>query len=65
MIFEDVEEKCKKLAHSVACNPTNPVGRAIWKNGNCKSFYGFCEKYDIAISDDIHMDITYKEKFLY
>lgn len=60
--FEDVEEKCKEARILLLCNPHNPVGR-VWKKQELQKLLQLCEKYDITvISDDIHMDITYKEK---
>ena len=62
MDFEDVEEKCKEARILLLCNPHNPVGR-VWKKQELQKLLQLCEKYDITvISDDIHMDITYKEK---
>lgn len=60
--FKDVEEKCTEARILLLCNPHNPVGR-VWKQEELQKLLQLCEQYDITvISDDIHMDITYKEK---
>lgn len=62
----DVNDLEYKLSYSRAkvlllCNPHNPTGR-VWREEELVSIVNLCEQYNVKIiSDDIHMDITYKD----
>ena len=59
--FKDFEEKCKSSRVLLLCNPHNPTGR-VWTAEELSRIMEICERYSIAvISDDIHMDITYRQ----
>lgn len=61
--FKDFEEKCKVSAVFLLCNPHNPTGR-VWTEEELIKMINICEKHNVKIiSDDIHMDITYKRKY--
>lgn len=63
--FEDLEKKLsqKKSKVLLLCNPHNPTGR-VWSKAELRRIINLCTVYKVKIiSDDIHMDITYKKNF--
>ncbi|MES1044494.1 pyridoxal phosphate-dependent aminotransferase [Heyndrickxia oleronia] len=62
--FFDLEQKLthKKAKVLLLCNPHNPTGR-LWTRQELKDIVELCEKHHVMIiSDDIHMDITYRDQ---
>lgn len=60
--IEDFREKCKKAKIFLLCNPHNPTGR-VWREEEIREMLEICEEEGVkVISDDIHMDITYKRR---
>lgn len=46
----------------ILCNPHNPLGR-VWEKEEIEKVVSLCEKNNvILISDEIHCDLTFKEK---
>jgi cystathionine beta-lyase len=59
--FSDLEEKFKLgIKLFILCSPHNPVGR-VWKEQELIKVFELCSKYNVkVVSDEIHMDLTYK-----
>ncbi len=56
--FEDFEEKVKKAAVFVLCNPHNPAGR-VWSREELMKMSEICLKHNVpVISDEIHCEIV-------
>lgn len=56
--FEDFEEKVKKSAVFVLCNPHNPAGR-VWSKEELTKMSEICLKHNVpVISDEIHCEIV-------
>lgn len=61
--IKDFEEKCREASIFLLCNPHNPTGR-VWTEEELSNMVRICEENDVKIiSDDIHMDITYKTTY--
>lgn len=61
--FNKFTECIKKSKILLLCNPHNPTGR-VWNKNELEKIVAICKEYDVfIISDDIHMDITYKRKY--
>lgn len=56
--FEDFEEKVKRSAVFVLCNPHNPAGR-VWSKEELTKMSEICLKHNVpVISDEIHCEIV-------
>ncbi|MGY3725327.1 cystathione beta-lyase [Granulicatella balaenopterae] len=61
--FIAFEEAIQKAKVFLLCNPHNPTGR-VWTKEELKQLIAICQKHQVfIISDDIHMDITYKRSY--
>lgn len=62
--FESFLECVKKSKIFLLCSPHNPTGR-VWTKSELDNIISICKANNIfIISDDIHMDITYKKKYI-
>ncbi|XJS11042.1 MalY/PatB family protein [Aerococcaceae bacterium WGS1372] len=62
--FEDLELKLSDSNNKILlfCSPHNPTGR-LWEEEELKRVIELCRQYGVfIISDEIHMDIVYKDK---
>lgn len=62
--FNEFEEKCKEAKIYLLCSPHNPIGK-VWTEEELLKIIEICEKYSVfIISDEIHMDFTYKTRHI-
>lgn len=60
----DFEEKIKDCKVLVMCSPHNPVGK-VWNLEELEYVINICKENNVfLISDEIHMDITFKKKHI-
>jgi cystathionine beta-lyase len=62
--FKDFENKIieNETKLFILCSPHNPVGR-VWTKDELKKTFDICRKHNVfVISDEIHQDLTYKNK---
>ncbi|MFK5975490.1 MAG: PatB family C-S lyase [Sulfurovum sp.] len=62
--FEDFEAKAKDAKMFILCSPHNPTGR-VWSMSEIEKIIDICVANDVIIvSDEIHADIVYSDKFI-
>ncbi|MEF9992412.1 MAG: MalY/PatB family protein [Romboutsia sp.] len=64
MDYDDLEEKATENKNKVLilCSPHNPVGR-VWKNEELEKVIKICKKHNVwIIADEIHSDLTRKNR---
>lgn len=66
MDFEDMERRVtEKTKALILCSPHNPVGR-VWTREELEKVAEFCLKHNmVAIVDEIHHDLVYKEHTMF
>lgn len=62
--YSNFEQQISKVKVLVLCSPHNPVGK-VWSRDELEYIIKTCKKYNVfIISDEIHMDITFKQKHI-